>query len=156
MKTDVGDFYFQTSDLLVRNGTLLDSPPVSSEDHVPDLLHVLSSFSHIENHVERLVYAPNSLRLFWRPPHCSEGLGHLGFVTVLADLALLYQVQDGIFERFDFDVDLVVLVRRLSFNWTRILPHSFSVDYDGFGGNNLHPGLSDESVGDLKVQRAHS
>ena len=119
-------------------------------------MHVLSSFSNVEDHVEGLVYAPNSFRLLWRPSHCSKGLGHLGFVSVLADLALLYQVQDGIFERFDFDVDLVVLVRRFSFNWTRILPHGFSVDYDGFGGNNLHPGFSNESVGNLKVQCAHS
>src|SRR5437879_3711828 len=152
----VSNLDLQASNLLVCNGTFLDSPPVSSEDHVPDLLHVLSSFSNVEDHVEGLVYAPNSLRLFWRPSHCSEGLGHLGFVSVLADLALFYQVQDRIFERFDFDVDLVVLVRRLSLDRARSFSHSLTIDHYGFGGNNLHPCLSNQSVSNLKVQRTHS
>src|SRR5712664_976593 len=82
VEADVSDLYFQTSNLLVGNGTFLDSPAVSGEYHIPYFLHVLGSLGHVEDHVEGLVNAPNSLRLLRRPSHSSERLRHLRFVAV--------------------------------------------------------------------------
>src|SRR2546425_7228103 len=156
VKTDVSDLYFQASDLLVGDRTFLDSPAVSGKYHIPYLLHVLGSLGHVENNVEGLVYAPNSLRLFRCPSHRSERLRHLRFVAVLANLSLLDQVQDRVFKRFYFDVDLVVLVGRLPFNRTSVPPNGLTVNHDRLGGHYLHSGLGDESVCNLKVQRPHS
>ena len=151
VKTDISDFDLQTSNLLVRYGAFLDSPPVAREHHVLHLLHVLRSLGHVKNHVEGLVNTPDSPRLLRLPSNCSECLRHLRLVTVLAEFALFDQVQDGVFERFDFDVDLVVLVWRLAFNRSRGSSDSLTVDHDRFGGNNLHSSLCDQRVGDLKV-----
>ena len=156
VKTDISNFDLQTSNLLVRYGAFFDSPSVAREYHVLHLLHVLSPLGHVQNHVEGLVNTPDSPSLLRLPSHRSESLSHLRLVPVLAQLALLDQVQHGVFERFDLDVDLVVLVRRLSFNRPRIFPHSLTIDHDRFGGNNLHPSLGDQRVRNLKVQRAHS
>src|SRR6266581_2349914 len=156
VEADVSDLYFQTSNLLVGNGTFLDSPAVSGEYHIPYFLHVLGSLGHVEDHVEGLVNAPNSFRLLRSPSHCSESLRHLRFVAVLADLSLLDQVQDRVFKRFDLDVDLVVLVGRLPLNRTCVLPNGLTVNHDRLGSYNLHSRFGDESVSDLEVQCPHS
>src|SRR5207245_3085534 len=121
----IRNLHFHASTLLICDWALLYSPTIAGEDHVPDFLHVLGAFRHVEDHVEGLVNAPDASSLIWLPTDRSQLLGHVGLVHVLTDLAGLDQVHDLISKGLDLDVDLVVSIRRLAFNRPGFAPDCF-------------------------------
>ncbi len=96
VQADVGNLDLQSPNLFVGYGSLLQTPPVTRQNHVPDLLHILSALSHVHNHIVRLVDAPDSTSLISLPPNLPKGAGHLGLVAVLTNLAALHQLDNCI------------------------------------------------------------
>src|SRR5438094_10404805 len=119
-------------------------------------MHVLGPLRHVEDHVEGLVNTSDASRLLWFPTNRSQLLGHVRLVHVLTDLTSLDQVHDLFSYGLNLDVDLVVSIRRLAFDWTGFAPDCFSVDHDRLGSNNLQTGLRNQSVCNLKMEGSHS